>query len=115
MELVKIYEADNGDIFAQHSNRPGYELSEEERNSFVFELFRQLNNGQYEKVIAKRHYDEDIGLDYLQYYDKNGVFIATADMHVLEELDFSQSFVYVKRVSKDTKLKQQIESLLESF
>ena len=100
MNILKIYLADNGDVFFQHDS-----LYQEKTCEEIIELMKiansaYLNNSvEFVKCSAIKCQEP---IQHIKYKMEDGEFIGEAGMHITKEFDVFQDMIYLKRVSERT-------------
>lgn len=102
MKVVRIYVANNGDVFFEHDGNVT-ELSELEIADLIESARKLYENLDIEIVNCKAVERDMMGIQFLSYRMADDSFIGEAGMHVRTEYCPIQNFVYLKRVSKRTK------------
>lgn len=100
MNILKIYLADNGDIFFQHDS-----LYQEKTHEEVIELMKSANSAYLNKTvefIKCNAIECKEPIQHLKYKTDDGEFIGEAGMHITKEFDVFQNMIYLKRVSERT-------------
>lgn len=110
MKITNIYIASNGDIFARHDGA-FKEHSPVEVAKLLAEASRLLSEGKTTFCIAKV---SENPVSHLNYYEIDGSFISTAEMHISQSFSSSQDFFYLRRLSSDGELKSSFDKVATS-
>lgn len=108
-----IYVADNGDVFAKVQDGKAFrELSKEEAEELRKEAESMHESRSHMKKVKAIKKDVK-GIPCIDYHRKRkDEFVATADIHVLEEPKMTGDFFYIKRESQSVNTKGAIEKTL---
>ncbi len=110
MKITNIYIASNGDIFARHDGA-FKKHSPVEVEDLLAEAARLLSIGKTTFCIAKA---SENPVSHLNYYEIDGSFISTAEMHISQSFSSSQNFFYLRRLSSDGELKSSFDKVATS-
>ena len=110
MKITNIYIASNGDIFARHDGA-FKKHSPVEVEDLLAEAARLLSIGKTTFCIAKA---SENPVSHLNYYEIDGSFISTAEMHISQSFSSSQDFFYLRRLSSDGELKSSFDKVATS-
>ena len=97
MKITAIYKASNGDVFFEHDGHYE-ELTKEHQDALMQEAVEFAKTAELIEVEAKHYTDK---IDHISYY-KDGMFIGTAGIHVLDKYDSIQNHIYLYRDSGTT-------------
>lgn len=104
LEVLRIFEAENGDVFFQHNNNY-QERTKEEIKQLIKEASEEYENGNVLKM--ERKVSEEGVISY--YY--NNEFLANAGIHVLDKFVIFQNMIYLKRGDTIKKEKETEKTL----